>query len=354
MFLCTMSYLVLFGIDKVGGQTDFSGRQALFIFLGLAAAVVASLFDSRAFRNYPSLIMILYFLALVFLVAVLFLGQQVRGMAGWFKIGPFNFQPVELTKLILILVLAKYFSGRHAEVYRARHIIASLVYAILPIALVLRQPDLGSALILGAIWLGIVILSGIKLRHLTIVLLTGILVAVLAWFFAFQPYQKERIISYLNPTADPQGFSYNVIQSKIAIGSGGFFGKGLGRGTQGQLGFLPEKQTDFIFALVAEEWGFLGIALMLGSFGLFFWRLILAAVASTNNFSRLLIAGFALMVFAQMAINVGMNLGLLPVTGISLPFLSSGGSNLLVNFVALGIVQNIIAQTKKSARSEEE
>jgi len=350
LFLCAMSSLTLFAIDRVNGQSDYFKRQLIFILLGLIVSFIVSFFNAQIFGNYCSLIMAFYFLSLGLLVMVLIFGQKIRGTVGWFKVGPLNFEPVELTKIILILVLAKYFSGRHVELYRARHIFISFFYVFLPIALVLKQPDLGSSLILGAIWLGMVILSGIKLRHLFLVLLAGILVAIISWHLFLKPFQKERIISYLDPSKDPRGFNYNVNQAKIAIGSGGIFGKGLGRGTQGHLGFLPEKQTDFIFALIAEEWGFLGVVLLLSAFGLFFWRLISAAAASTNNFFRLLIAGFALMIFSQIVINVGMNLGLLPVTGISLPFLSYGGSNLLINFLALGIIQNIIIQSRETIK----
>jgi len=212
---------------------------------------------------------------------------------------------------------------------------------------------LGSALILVLIWLGIVILSGIKPRHLIIVLFSGLILASLAWLFVLKPYQHARILTFLNPAKDPLGYSYNLIQSKIAIGSGSFWGKGLGHGTQGQLNFLPEKQSDFTFAVFAEEWGLVGVLFLFAIYLLFFWRLIKIISNSTNNFFRLFVAGFAIMVFVQIFINVGMNLGLLPIAGISLPFISYGGSNLLVNFIALGIVQNIATQTKSASLKEE-
>lgn len=282
------------------------------------------------------------------LAAVLFFGRSIRGTVGWFKIGEISFAPVEMAKLIIILILAKYFSARHAEVYRARHIIVSAVYAFLPAGLVLLQPDLGSALILGAVWLGIVLLSGMKKRHLLIVAATTILILSAAWFSVLKNYQKERILTVLNPTKDPLGYSYNLNQSKIAIGSGGFWGKGLGHGSQGQLNFLPEKHNDFVFALIAEEWGFLGVAFLFTAYVLIFHRLIRLILLSNNNFFRLFIAGFALIIFSHLAINIGMNLGLMPITGISLPFLSYGGSNLLINFIALGIIQNIAIQAKEN------
>lgn len=344
--LCTMGILVLFGIDKGSEGSNFFNRQIIFLGLGISVMFLVSFLDCRIFRNYSAIFLILYFLLLALLVGVLFFGRNIRGTVGWFVVGGLRFEPVEFAKLVIILVLAKYFSGRHVEMFRIRHIIASAIYVFVPIGLVLFQPDLGSAMILATVWLGTVILSGIKLRHLIIVLLCGAALALLAWGLALKPYQKERVLTFLNPTKDPLGYSYSLIQSKIAIGSGGIWGKGLGRGSQGQLNFLPEKQTDFIFALLAEEWGLAGVLFMLAVFLLFFWRLTKIALACDNNFFRLFTAGFTLMIFAQTFINVGMDLGLMPITGISLPFLSYGGSNLLVNFLALGVILNIVTQTK--------
>lgn len=361
LILCLVSILELWSIDAgnqtqsltpegaaVGGQaSNFFIKQVLFIGVGLVAMFLFSFLDCRIFRNYPSWLIVLYLILLVVLAAVLFFGRRIHGTIGWFKISGLSFAPVELAKLIIILILAKYFSARHAEVYRARHIIASGIYAFLPTGLVLLQPDLGSALVLAAIWLGIVLLSGMKKRHLLIVVLAAILIFLTAWFSVLKNYQKERILTILNPAKDPLGYSYNLIQSKIAIGSGGLWGKGLGHGSQGQLNFLPEKHNDFIFALYAEEWGLVGVMFLLVIYALFFYRLIRLILLSTNNFFRLFIAGTVVMIFAHLAINIGMNLGLVPITGISLPFLSYGGSNLLINFVALGIIQNIAVQIKE-------
>jgi len=352
--LCAISGLELWGIDAGAQAGNFFSRQIIFVVVGWLAALAICFVDARIFRTHQLILIFLYLAALALLVLVLFFGVRIRGMAGWFRIGELGFEPVELAKLAVILVLAKYFSNRHVEMYRIRHIIASAIYAGLPLGLVLLQPDLGSALVLVFIWLGVVILSGIKPRHLAVVLATGALVVTLAWVFALKPYQKERVLTFLNPAKDPLGYSYNLNQSKIAIGSGGILGKGLGQGTQTQLNFLPEKQTDFIFAAFAEEWGFLGVLFLLGLYALFFWRLVSLILICTNNFFRLFVAGFALMVFGQVVINIGMNLGLLPITGLPLPFLSYGGSNLLVNFIALGIIQNIAVQTKSSVRLGDE
>ncbi|HRY52651.1 MAG TPA: rod shape-determining protein RodA [Candidatus Portnoybacteria bacterium] len=348
--LCIISLLELWGIDAgaqaSGKVSDYFGRQGTFLLVGLASMFFLSFFSAQIYRNYSLFLVILYFFALILLVAVLFMGSKIRGMTGWFRFGDTGFAPVELAKFAVILVLAKYFSHRHVEVYRVRHIIASGLYAGLPIALVLLQPDLGSAIVLMAIWLGMILLSGMKKRHLAVVVLTGVVIAALAWSFAFKPYQKERILTFLNPAKDPLGYSYNLIQSKIAIGAGGMLGAGLGHGSQGQLNFLPEKHTDFIFSVFAQEWGFLGVAFFFALFSIFFWRLMRIIMSAGNNFFRLFTAGYAIMIFAQVVINVGMCLGLMPITGIALPFLSYGGSNLLINMMILGVVLNIATQSK--------
>lgn len=351
--LCAISLLVLFSIDA-GHQTNYFKRQLIFIILGLAAMILTSFLDFRILKNYSSILITLYFILLVILAILLFFGSKIRGAVSWFNFGAINFEPVELAKLIIVLILAKYFSNRHIEVYRVRHIIVSAFYVVLPMTLVLLQPDFGSALILVAIWLGIALLSEIKIKHLAIVIFFGALLILLAWIYVLQPYQKDRIFSLVNPQRDPLGASYNLIQSKIAIGSGGLWGKGLGQGSQGQLNFLPEEHTDFIFAVFAEEWGFLGIGFLLSVYALFFWRLVKLSLASTSNFSRFFASGFAIMVFSQVFINIGMNLGLLPIAGISLPFLSYGGSNLLINFIALGITQNMLIQSKNMSNLKRE
>jgi rod shape determining protein RodA len=214
-------------------------------------------------------------------------------------------------------------------------------YAGLLTALVLMQPDLGSAFILFFIWLGITIVAGIKVRHFLAVTLILLIILILSWQFFLAPYQKQRIITFFSPESDRLGAGYNILQSKIAIGSGGLWGKGLGHGSQARLNFLPEAHTDFIFAAVGEEWGFFGASFLLGLFLLIFWRLYKLSRKAPNNFTRLFIVGFSVLLFSQVFINIGMNLGLVPITGISLPFLSYGGSNLILMAVCLGIVQNI-------------
>jgi rod shape determining protein RodA len=345
--LCAVGLLTIYSVNFGKPGFAYFTKQILFVALGFFVMLAVSFFDFRIFKNYQTFLITVYFIGIGLLLGVLFLGKNIRGTAGWFSFFELNFQPVELVKIVIILILAKYFSSRHIEMYRVRHIIASLVYVLIPAILILMQPDLGSAIILGAIWIGLVILAGIKVRHLILVLIGAIVLFSIAWFGALRPYQKDRILTFINPQRDPFGASYNLIQSKIAIGAGGLLGQGLGRGSQGRLDFLPEKHTDFIFAAYAEEWGLIGVLFLFFLFGILFYRLTKAALRGENNFSRIFCAGVCLMIFSQVFINIGMALGLLPITGISLPFLSYGGSGLLMNFIALGIVQNIIISEKK-------
>lgn len=321
-------------------------KQIIFFFVGLVVMFILALLDYRIFRNHSFLLIVFYGLSVLLLLATLFFGRAIRGSRSWLNLGLFNFGPSELIKLVLILILAKYFSTRHIEMYRLRHILISGLYLALPVALVIMQPDFGSAVIVVFIWLGVMIIAGIKFRHFLILGLAGSGASILGWFFLLKDYQRERLISFLNPYKDPLGSGYSIIQSKIAIGSGGFWGRGLSQGTQAQLGFLPEAHTDFIFASFAEEWGFFGILILLAVFGFLLWRILKASLDSPNNFARLFCLGFLLLIFAQLAINISTNLGLLPITGIVLPFISYGGSNLLITFAGLGILQSIIIRQK--------
>jgi rod shape determining protein RodA len=342
--LCAIGLLTLYSINFGKPGIAFFKKQVIFVIFGFLIMPALSFFDFRFFKNYPSSLIFIYLAGLALLGGLFIFGRQIRGTLSWLSFADFSFQPVELMKLIIIFILAKYFSMRHVEMYRARHIVVSFIYVALPAVLVLLQPDLGSVMIFGAIWIGLVILAGIKLRHLVLVLISAAIVLSVAWFGAFKPYQKDRILTFLNPQRDPFGSSYNLIQSKIAIGAGGIFGRGLGQGTQGRLDFLPEKHADFIFAAYAEEWGFLGVVFLMAVFTVLFYRLIKILLQSSGNFSRIFCAGVCLMIFSETFINISVSLGLLPVTGISLPFVSYGGSGLLMHFVALGIVQSLAAK----------
>lgn len=327
------------------GEFNNFKKQLSFVIAGLILLGIFSFVDYRFFRNYSAVVLALYALAVFLLTLLLILGGKVRGATSWFQfgspIGIFGFEPVEIVKFILIVILAKYFSSRHVDFGLMRHIVISGFYALIPVALVLLQPDLGSATLLIVIWVGIMLVSGIRARHLLVLFLIFVVIAGFSWGFFLKNYQRSRIMTFFQPKSDPLGQGYNVLQSIIAIGSGGFWGKGLGHGSQSQLNFLPEQHTDFILAVIAEEWGFFGITFVLVLWGIVFWRLFLIAIDSTTNFARIFIFGFMLLLLAQITINIGMNVGFFPVVGIPLPLLSYGGSNLFATLITFGVVQNI-------------
>lgn len=345
VLIASVVSLVSFGLLSLyssgGDELVNFKKQILWLTIGFFLMLTISFFDFRILKNYRSIIVIIYALSTLSLLGVLMFGVQVRGAESWYRIGSITIEPVEFAKIALIILLAKYFSMRHIEMYRVRHIIASGLYVSLPAALVFLQPDTGSVMILISIWFGIMIIAGIKIKHLITLCLLGLVSFFIAWSLVFQDYQKDRLLSFINPELDPQGAGYNVRQSIIAVGSGGIWGKGIGEGTQTQLGFLPEAQTDFIYAAIAEEIGLVGVSMLLLCFLFFFRKIMDISKAATNNFARLLAAGFSIMILSQLFINIGMTLGILPITGIPLPFVSYGGSSLISLFLMLGIIQSI-------------
>jgi len=341
-------FLVLFGLLELfamaqndPNMTFLLIKQLIALSLGIFLMAAVAFFDYRFFKTNSYAAMIFYVLSLMLLVLVLFIGSDIRGASAWIKIGSFSIEPVEFVKIALIILLAKYFSQRHVQIYRFSFIVVSGIYIGVPLALVLMQPDLGSAIVILGIWVFMMLISGISKKHLFILFLSGALLAGFAWINIFKEYQKDRIMTFLNPYSDPQGAGYNVIQSMIAIGDGGLFGRGLGSGSQVQFGFLPEAHTDFIFAATAEEFGLLGVVFIFSLLSVVLWRIIKIAISADNNFARLFCAGLVSWIFVQITINAGMNLGVMPVTGITFPFLSYGGSSLLSLFIALGLVQSI-------------
>ncbi len=316
-------------------------KQLLFLIVSLVIAVVICLMDLRFLKANSYLIFTLYILSLIALVGLLFLGEQTRGIRGWYKIGPISFDPEPIAAIILIIVLSKYFSSRHVEIHMARAIIWSGLYALLPVALVLFQPDLGSSVCLIVVWLGMILFSGIKPVHLLIIFVLFVLCFGLAWGFWLHDYQKQRVVTFLNPHIDEKGVAWSVNQSKIAIGNGGFLGRGIGRGSQTQYGFLSEPKTDFIFSALAEEFGFVGVATLFCLFAALFWQIIGIIYQAQSNFLRLFAFGFAFLLISQIAINIGMCLGLFPVIGIPLPFVSYSGSSTLAFYIGLGILMSL-------------
>lgn len=330
----------LLTMNSFTATSYFSHRQLWWAFMSLLGFLLASLVDWRFLRQSGVLVSI-YGLSCVVLILVSVVGRVVKGAQSWFDLGGIALQPSDFFKLVLILMLAKYFSRRHIEIAHWRHILVSGLYAFIPFALILLQPDLGSAVIIFLIWLGMIIFSGVSRKHLLTVLAIGLVGFSLAWVFAFAPYQKDRIMTFLHPLADIRGAGYNSFQSTVAIGSGQFLGKGVGYGTQSRLQFLPEYETDFIFAAFAEEWGLVGVLFLFALFGIIIWRVTKISLTVETNFEALFGIGLAILIISQFIINVGMNIGLLPVTGLTLPFMSYGGSHLLSEFIGLGMLMGM-------------
>jgi rod shape determining protein RodA len=341
--LAIAAALTLLGIITMhtyGDGTSLAPRQLIWLAIGVVAYLVLSSVDLRFLRR-TEVILTGFVITILLLVLLLVAAHSVMGAKSWFSLGPVAFQPADPAKLVLIALLAKYFSRRHTVIRNIRHIIISGAYAAALIVLVLVQPDLGTAVILSATWFGMILVSGISKKHLAIVLATGLVAATGLWFFGLHPYQRARIVSFVNPAADIRGSGYNAYQATVALGSGQLWGKGIGYGTQSKLRFLPEYQTDFIFAAFAEEWGFIGVAFVLLLYGLLLMRLISISRRSATNFDALFTLGVAILFAAHIAIHAGINVGLLPVTGTTIPFMSSGGSHLVMEFAALGIVASL-------------
>jgi len=340
--------LVIFGLISIYSSSlnkgDFLNfkKQLIFFGIGLFLMFGLSFFDWRNLRENSYLILILYFLCLALLIGLYFFAPEIRGIKSWYKLGLFSFDPIEFTKIVLIILLAKYLSMRHIEMYRITHILISGLYILIPSLLIFFQPNLGSVLVLISLWIGILIISGIKLRHFLILFLCGILILILGWSTLLKGYQRERILSFIQPQiSDPLKIGWSQRQAKIAIGSGGIFGQGIGKGSQTQYGFLSEPQTDFIFAAISEEMGLIGISILFFLFSILLWRIFKIAIESRLNFTRLFASGFGIILIVQLFINIGMNIGFLPIIGIPLPLVSYGGSSLIANFIGLGILQSI-------------
>ncbi len=325
-------------------------RQVFFVILAL---FFYFLVKSINYRLYFSFTAVFYLIIIILLASLLIFGQGVRGAKSWFHLGIFRLQPSEYAKIVMILVLAKYLSKYSPRVLRFKHFFLSFLYTLIPISLIAKEPDLGTAFILFCIWLGMVLIRGVKKWQFVFILSVVILGMILSWFFMLQDYQKTRLLVFLHPTKDPLGAGYNVLQSMIAVGSGQLLGRGLGHGPQSQLKFLPEQHTDFIFAVIAEELGLVGGAIVLFLFLFLFYRLYKISLTSSDNFGKLIITGVFVMLFSQTFINIGMNVGIMPITGLTLPLVSYGGSSLLTTMIALAIVQNIKLRSVTKFKPEE-
>lgn len=337
--LLAIGLLSLYGLSLERSATGFSNfeKQLISVVLGLMLMFFFAFYDYRTFNSHSTQ---LYFAVIALLVLVISLGTTVRGTTGWLGTGSFHIQPVEVAKIVLVIFLASFLSKKKTQLSVVVRTVSSIVLIFVPIFLILRQPDFGSASIIIAVWIVMLLVSGLSKKNLALLFIIGLFSVSSGWFF-LKNYQKERIVNFVQPYEDPKGSGYNVIQSMIAVGSGKMLGKGLGHGSQSQLNFLPEKHTDFIFAAIAEEMGFLGASVTLVLFGVLLFRIKETARRARDNFGYLLSIGIMLVIFFQVLINIGMNIGAMPVTGVPLPFLSYGGSSLVTLLASIGIIQSV-------------
>ncbi len=318
-------------------------RHATFIGVGLAVMLVVSFFDYRILKNHSAPAMILYVFAVV-LLGLALASQEIRGSSAWLRFMGFQFEPSEFAKLALLILLAKYFSQKHIEIYRAHHIIVSGFYVAIPLALTFLQPDLGSVIVYLALWVAMLLFAGIKRRHLLALGMIGIVAISLGWLLVLKPYQKTRIVSFINPYVDARGSGYHTIQSRVTFGSGQWLGTFLTNRDETPV-LVPEPYTDFTFATFAQKFGFIGVLVLGVLFALMTTRVGSIGLRANNNFAKLFSLGFLTIILTHVAVNGGMNVGILPITGIPFPMVSHGGSHLVTLMIGFGIIQSIRARS---------
>jgi len=316
---------------------SYVARQAAWLAIGLVFLVAAT---KISYQKFIDLSYILYMVNIVLLVLVLVLGHVRLGAQRWFTIGNFAFQPSEFMKLTLVLALAAYVGQRKGAMDTLGSLVVPCIVVFVPFTLVLMQPDLGTALLLVPIFLSIILVGGARLKYIVWMIASGILSAPFFWH-ALRDYQKQRLLVFINPNIDPLGAGYTIIQSKIAIGSGGLLGKGWLNGTQNQLNFIPERHTDFIFSVIGEEWGFFGALALVLLYYLIIQRAFNIANLTSDRYGKCIATGIAMLLSLQVIINIAMTMGMMPVVGIPLPLVSYGGSSLLATLVAIGLLLNV-------------
>ncbi|MEK7610918.1 MAG: rod shape-determining protein RodA [Patescibacteria group bacterium] len=337
VLLSAFGLLVIYSLSPATAK-----EQLIFFGIGIVLYFFAALLDYHYFTSFS---LILYILILILVSATHFLGVTVFGSSRWLSVSGINLQPSELSKLAVILALASFLSSARYQANSLVAYLSSALIVLLPAAVVFFQPDLGTALVILAIWVGMVFTAGVNFKFIMTSLGSLVILAIPFWL-VLKDYQRSRFLTFFSPTSDPLGAGYNVIQSIIAVGSGGIFGRGFGRGTQSHLKFLPARHTDFIFASLSEEWGLIGGLILLILFLFLAYRIIKILGQAPDNLGLLIAAGVLTMLFFQTTVNIGMNLGLMPITGIPLPLISSGGSSLVMTLFCLGLVQSIALRRK--------
>ena len=340
LLLLLISNLIIYSTSS--NSPEIFLRQIVYSVIGI---IIFFLVSHTQMQFLKQISVPFYLLTIFFLIFTFIWGLETRGSTRWIDLKLFIFQPSELFKPALILFLGSYFSDR--KTIKLKEFLLSIVFISLPLFLIFKQPDLGNTIVILAIWFFACLVARISWRIVSFLPLFILLLLPLLWNL-IKDYQRQRIIAFLNPNLDPFGSAYNTIQAIIAVGSGQFFGRGLGRGSQSQLNFLPEARTDFIFATVAEELGFIGALLLLSLFLFLIWRILKIGSNSADSFKTLVATGVASLIMTQVFISIGMNMGLLPVAGITLPFLSFGGSSLITTLICLGFVVSIKKEEERS------
>lgn len=344
--LSCIGLAAIYSVDlSRGDNLTFFSRQVLALGIGLVGLVLLSRLHSTFYEAHSRVI---YISAFILLVLVLFFGTTIRGTTGWFRFFGFSFQPAEFAKIALVIFLAWRIDRQARRFQTWQFLLVMTILTGLLAGLIMLQPDLGSSMILIGVWFGMMLLAGIPKRYTFGLVVIGATAIVVSWFFLFQDYQKNRILTFINPERDPLGSGYNVTQSIIAIGAGGIFGRGLGFGSQSQLHFLPEAQTDFIFSVIGEELGFVGTSLLLILYAVLLFRLAVIAHYARGEFASYVVLGIALIFLLQMSINVGAAIGLLPVTGVTLPLVSYGGSSLIANLLLIGVAESVARSSRRT------
>ncbi len=343
LLLCLAGLALVYSTSLSGESTSIFWKQLLFFCVGLGGFFFFSFFDYHTLAKANKII---YVIGILLLIYLLLFGPDIRGGRRWLPLGFANIQVAEFIKLVVILGLARLLYLRRGQINSFSNLAWSLIYTLIPAGLVLLEPDLGSAIIIGGLWAGILLISPIKRKYLAILFLIFVVCCGVTWKFFLKDFQRDRIKVFINPSLDPRGSGYNVRQATIAVGSGQLLGRGLGKGLQSQNKFLPERQTDFIFAASSEEVGFFGCLTLLGLYIFLFVRLLSILKKAKDDLGMYIAGGVFFWLLSHTLINIGMNIGLLPVTGIPLPLISAGGSSLIVSLIALGVVQNVAIQSK--------
>lgn len=345
IFICIIGILTIYSATRPpldeGEQPPFYVKQLIWLIIATVALCVFTTFDYIKLKNFW---LLFYITGILLLIVVLFTGKTAMGAKRWINLGFFSFQPSEIFKIIFIISISSFLENKQSPLSVKDTLKTLLIFGIIPFLLIVKQPDLGTAILILTITFIMIMYKGLRTRLMILIFSILIISVFFLWEILWEglkEYQKNRLIAFIDPSIDPKGIGYNIVQSVITIGSGGLFGKGFLEGTQGPLKFLPERHTDFIFPIFAEEWGFVGCFILLSLYFTVFIRCFQTSIIAKDNFGKLLSLGFTSIFILYFFINIGMTLGIMPVVGIPLPFMSYGGTTLLANFIGIALVINV-------------